>query len=165
MWFSVKNIALIVAGTMVLAFGTAVFIIPSELVAGGVSGYAIIINRLLRGAVSVDFLITVFVWGLFLVGVFALGKSFALKTLLSSVLYPLGVALFGRLAGASGGFFDLSYSAYPQIALLLSAVFGGILVGAGCALTFLGGGSSGGIDVLAFLLCKIFKRLKSSGGG
>ncbi len=160
--FSVKNVALIIGGTLVLAFGTAVFIIPSELVAGGVSGYAIVINRLIGGTVSVNGLITLLVWGLFALGAFTLGKSFALKTLLSTAVYPLGITLFSRLTAADGGLLDLSYSAYPQLAVLLSAIFGGILVGTGCALTFLGGGSSGGVDVLAFTLCKIFKRLKSS---
>ena len=160
--FSAKNIALVVFGTLILAFGTSVFIIPSELVAGGVSGYAIIINKILGATLSVDFLITVLVWGLFLLGAVALGKGFALKTLLSSLVYPVGIAVFSRLREVSGRFFDFSYSAYPQLAVLLSAIFGGILVGTGCALTFLGGGSSGGIDVLAFTLCKVFKRLKSS---
>ena len=36
--------------------------------------------------------------------------------------------------------------------ILLAALFGGVLIGAGCALTFLGGGSTGGVDILARLL-------------
>lgn len=155
-----KNIALIVAGTVVLAFGTAVFIIPFELVAGGVSGFSIVINKAVGGTLSVDMLITLFTWLLFFWGMFTLGKDFAVKTLLSSVIYPVGISLFGRLADNS--FFDLSNSGYPQLAVLLSAVFGGVLVGAGCALTFIGGGSTGGVDIIAFTVCKYFKRLRSS---
>ena len=37
-----------------------------------------------------------------------------------------------------------------------------MFVGAGCAVTFLGGGSTGGVDVIAFVVCKVFKRVKSS---
>ena len=39
-----KNIILTVVGTLILAAGTAIFILPFDLVAGGVSGFAIIIQ-------------------------------------------------------------------------------------------------------------------------
>ena len=46
--------------------------------------------------------------------------------------------------------------------MLLAAIFGGVLVGLGCALSFLGGGSTGGVDILAFMICKWFKRVIST---
>ena len=122
----IKNIALIVSGTVVLAFGTAVFIIPFELVAGGISGFSIVINKASGGALSVNLLITFFTWALFVLGIFTLGKDFAVKTLLSSVIYPIGISLFGRLADS--GALNLANSSYPQLAVLLSALFGGVLV-------------------------------------
>ena len=61
-----------------------------------------------------------------------------------------------------GGFFNLKNSANPDLALLLAAVCGGALVGAGCAITFMGGGSTGGVDIIALSICKFFKKLKSS---
>ena len=45
---------------------------------------------------------------------------------------------------------------------MIAPFLGGVLVGVGCALTFLGGGSTGGTDILAFIICKIIPRLKSS---
>ena len=39
-----KNTALVVIGTLILAFGTAVFIIPFDLIVGGMSGFAIVID-------------------------------------------------------------------------------------------------------------------------
>ena len=45
---------------------------------------------------------------------------------------------------------------------IIAAVFGGLLVGIGCALTFRGGGSTGGLDVFALIVAKYFKRAKSS---
>jgi uncharacterized membrane-anchored protein YitT (DUF2179 family) len=159
----VKNSALTVAGTLVLAFGTAVFIIPFGLVAGGISGVSIVVSTATGGRLSVDLLVTLFSLSLFAAGAFLLGKDFAVKTLVSSLVYPIGVWAFGRLAepSALGGFFSLAESAYPQLAVLLSSVFGGLLVGAGCAVTFLGGGSTGGVDIVAFALCKYFPKLKS----
>ena len=161
----IYNILLTVLGTLLLAFGTAVFILPFDLVAGGVSGIAIVIDAIIPfEAVSVELIVTVLTWGLFIAGFFILGKGFALKTLISSVVYPVGVALFGKLVSPDvlNGFFCLTTSEYGETVLLLASVFGGVCVGAGCAVTFLGGGSTGGVDIIAFSICKIFPRAKSS---
>lgn len=158
-----KSMLLVIAGTLVLALGTAIFIIPFDLVTGGISSIAIILNKILP-FLTIDLLITLVTWTLFFVGLFSLGKGFALKTLISTIVYPIGITLFSRLTDPSvlGGIFDLRVSEYSEIAIILAALFGGALVGAGCALTFLGGGSTGGVDILAFLICKVFKRLRSS---
>ena len=50
----------------------------------------------------------------------------------------------------------------PAFEQMLAALFGGLLTGAGCALTFLGGGSTGGVDIIAFIICKFIPRIKSS---
>lgn len=165
-WLTVfKNIFLTVAGTVILAAGTAIFVVPFDLVAGGVSGLAIIIKRLIPAEfVTIDLIVTVLTWALFFVGLIVLGRAFAMKTLISSVVYPIGVSLFLKLTDPNvfGGFFSLQSSVHSDIALLLGATLGGVLIGAGCAITFLGGGSTGGVDILAFALCKAFKKWKSS---
>ena len=53
-------------------------------------------------------------------------------------------------------------SEYAEIGILIASVFGGAFIGLGCALSFLGGGSTGGVDIIALTLCKLFPRLKSS---
>ena len=165
-WLTVfKNIFLTVAGTVILAAGTAIFVVPFDLVAGGVSGLAIIIKRLIPAEfVTIDLIVTVLTWALFFVGLIVLGCAFAMKSLISSVVYPIGVSLFLKLTDPNvfGGFFSLQSSVHSDIALLLGATLGGVLIGAGCAITFLGGGSTGGVDILAFALCKAFKKWKSS---
>ena len=161
----IKNVALVILGTLVLAFGTAIFILPMNIVSGGVSGLSIIIDKLLPFEwVTVDGVIFVLTWGLFLVGLLVLGKTFALKTLLSSLIYPPAISVFMRLADPSvlDGFFCLAEHPHYELALVLSALVGGVFVGLGCALTFMGGGSTGGVDIIAFSICKFFPRLKSS---
>ena len=59
-----------------------------------------------------------------------------------------------------GGILYLDTSS--DLALIISALFGGLCIGTGCALTFLGGGSTGGVDIIAFIFCKYVKRWKSS---
>ena len=160
---TIKNTVLILIGTVVLAFGTAVFILPQNLVVGGISGLAIVISNILPwDFLSVDLLVTILTWGLFILGVFILGKNFAAKTLLSTIIYPIAVGIFTHMIKIPGFADFLDMSANPELALALSSVFGGVLIGAGCAITFLGGGSTGGVDIIAFIICKFFKKLKSS---
>ena len=162
---TLKNVLLVIAGTLVLSFGAAVFIIPFDLVTGGISGIAIILNKIIPiEFLTVDVIITIATWLLFFAGLLVLGKSFALKTLISTIIYPLGVSLFMKLTDPSflNGFFCLQASEHSETSLILATTLGGVCVGAGCAITFLGGGSTGGVDIIAFTICKIFKRLKSS---
>ena len=169
-----KNIFLTVLGTFITAVGVGFFMVPYDLVAGGVSGLSIALHRMFT---SVEFLSGVEVEGyvavlnviLFVRGLFFLGKNFALKTLISTVLYPVALSFARSIAGSDfmGGFFNLlsdKYVAYGQVSVLIAAVFGGAVVGAGCALTYLGGGSTGGLDIIALIVCKYFKRLKTSLG-
>ncbi len=162
---TLKNVFLTVLGTLVLAFGTAIFILPFELVCGGVSGIAIILSEIIPFEfVTIDLIITVLTWLLFFIGLVVLGKSFAAKTLISTVIYPIALSAFLRLASPDvlGGFFYLGQNENAELSLFLAAAAGGVAVGAGCAITFLGGGSTGGVDIIALTICKIFRRLKSS---
>ena len=83
-----------------------------------------------------------------------LGKNFALKTLISTVIYPPFIALFSKLTSPDvlDGVFCLKNSPHGDIVLLISALFGGVLIGFGCALTFIGGGSTGGTDIIGRII-------------
>lgn len=159
-----KNLSLVVLGTIVLAFGCAIFVVPFDLVTGGVTGISIIIDEIIQGAIPIDIVIGVITWALFFLGLLFLGWDFAIKTLASTIIYPLAISLFMNLVSPDvlGGVFYLQGSIHSDISLIISALFGGLCVGTGCALTFLGGGSTGGMDILAFILCKFFKKWKSS---
>ena len=163
-----KQVSLVLLGTLVLSFGCAVFIIPFDLVSGGATGLAIVIDAVLPDVIwgmeiTIDMIVGAVVWILFFLGLIILGWDFAIKTLLSTIVYPVGISLFMHLTEPDvlGGFFRLTEHG-SDLALLVAALFGGLCVGTGCALTFLGGGSTGGVDIIAFIICKIFKSLKSS---
>ena len=159
-----KNLALVVLGTLVLAFGCAVFVVPFELVTGGVTGIAIVIDHAFGSIIPIDYLIAIITWGLFFLGLLFLGWDFSIKTLASTIIYPMAISLFLKLVdpGVLNGVLYLQGSAHADIALIISALFGGLCIGTGCALTFMGGGSTGGVDIIAFILCKYFKKWKSS---
>lgn len=173
-----KNIILIILGSIVLGLGTGIFLVPFNIIAGGVTGIGIAINEWLTPVIPesipaflasfnlnmMDVYVSLLTWLMFFAGLFILGKNFAIKTLLSSIFYPVFFTLSSKLISPDvmGGFFNLKNSTNPDLALLLAAICGGALVGAGCAITFLGGGSTGGVDIIALSICKFFKRLKSS---
>lgn len=163
-WTQIKSVLLVIWGTAVLAFGTAIFIVPFDLVTGGVSGLAIVLQKLIPIDITVDFYITGITWLLFFLGLIFLGKNFAIKTLISTIFYPILFSFFFNFVEYElfNGLLVLNNSQYDDMAVLLAALFGGAFVGAGCAITFKAGGSSGGVDILAFLLCKIFTKIKSS---
>lgn len=169
---SMKNSLIVVAGTFVLAFGVGLFIIPFDLVNGGVSGLGIIAEKSLSGIslfsdLSASFYASVFNCLLFVLGFIILGKTFAVQTLVSTLFYPVALSLAVSLAesNAFGGFFNLHseiYSSYGELSLIIATVFGGAMIGAGCAITFIGGGSTGGVDVISLSLCKYFRKMKNS---
>jgi uncharacterized membrane-anchored protein YitT (DUF2179 family) len=161
----IKNLLLVLSGTAILAFGTAVFIVPFDLVSGGVSGIAIVINHILKIEwLTIDMIVTALTWIFFALGLVLLGKDFAIKTLLSTLAYPILFSLFLKLASPDvlSGYFYLLGSENQQISMMIATVVGGALIGIGCAVAFLGGGSTGGVDVIAFVLAKLFPRVKSS---
>ena len=77
---TVENCLMVVLGTAILGFGTAVFLVPFNLVTGGMTGLAIVLDQLLPFDVSIDLYISVLTWFLFFVGLVFLGKKFAAKT-------------------------------------------------------------------------------------
>ena len=159
-----RNIFLVILGAAILGAGTGIFIVPFDLVTGGVSGLAIVVEHLLPFNISVDVYVAIITWTLFFLGLITLGKSFAMKTLISSIVYPLSLSLASKLVSPDvmNGFFYLEGYAYKDVTILLAALFGAVCIGFGCAVTFIGGGSTGGVDIIGFLICKIFKKLKSS---
>ena len=160
----IKQCLLTVVGTAILAFGTAIFIIPYELVTGGLSGLALVLHNALPWNISVNLYITILTWILFVLGLIVLGKEFALKTFISSLCYPVFVSLFSLLVNNDvyNGLFVIQNTIHPDSAIIVAAIFGGVLTGLGVALVFLSGGSSGGCDILAFILCKFIKKLNSA---
>ena len=153
----IKGLSLVILGTLTLAVGTSAFLIPFNLVSGGISGIAIIIGEVVKNELfGADFFIALLTWGAFLIGLLVLGKSFALKTLLSTALYPLFISLVGEIDVAA-----FLLTLFPRGAsIFFASLLGGALVGLGLGLSFIGGGSTGGVDILALAICKRLPRLK-----
>lgn len=171
-WISLlKSTLMVLLGTFVLAFGTEMFIFPFDLITGGISGMGIIVEKCLSGVeylkdIKADTYSSIINWILFIIGYFILGRDFAGKTLISTIFYPFALFICEYLVHTSpiAIYLDLTtyIGEYHGIALVVATIFGGACIGAGCAITLLGGGSTGGVDVIALTLSKYIKKLKSS---
>lgn len=176
---AIKNAALVIIGTIILAFGFSAFLLPYDLIIGGIDGVSLVIiegfniNFTVFGIEAFELCVFLVTWSLFFLGLAFLGKDFALKTLISTIVFPPAQTFFTNLiygniiddGGALESFFVFARNAdgsLDRAGLILAAVFGGVLVGAGCALAYLGGGSTGGTDIPALIMSKYIKRLKSS---
>lgn len=144
---SITNLIIMIVGNLSLALGISLFILPHGIINGGTSGISLIVEALF----GIDPAIIIFVlcWFLFFVGLIVLGKDFALKTLLSTFLYPGFVALFKNV----DYFVNLSREITNP---LLATLAGAVLVGFGMGMVYRNGGSTGGVDVINLMFKKYF---------
>ena len=155
---SFKNFGLVVLGTFILAIAVEFFILPAQLNTGGISGIAVCFEYagLTNEIFTSEMIITILTWGLFIVGLFFLGWKFSLQTLVSTIFYPIFVFFLEWLVGEWDWLLITNSASLMNnsgVAQLLCSIFGGACVGVGIAITFLGGGSTGGVDVITFILC------------
>lgn len=161
---------LVILGTFVCAFGNVVFLKPLEINAGGSNGIGIIFMHFAsEGMKDVVYNIAVDVVsvGCWFIGLFFIGKEFAFKTIIASIVFPVATALLTVVPGISDvvkGMSDIiiNFSPEPTIGTyILCSLAGGVLVGFGVGVTFVGGGSTGGVDVFPLMMEKLF-NLKES---
>lgn len=159
----IKKILLVILGSVILGVGTGIFLTPYNIISGGVSGIAIIINHFTSW--SIDMMIMVLTWGFFFLGWLLLGNEFAVKTIISAIVYPLAFMLGTFLQENTmlnlQTIVNVNGVDLPTVNYLISALVGGVFVGAGCALTYLGGGSTGGVDVITLAVQK-YTGIKAS---
>ena len=137
-----RSYLIISMGAALTAAAFGLIVLPQGIAAGGITGLSVLLSRVLPLPVSV--IVFVLNAGLFLLGWASVGKNFAFKTLLVSLLFPVLLELFQRQNALT------ELSADPLISSLLA---GGIL-GLGTGLVLLGNGSSGGFDILGVVLKK-----------
>lgn len=150
-WF--YDYTLILVGSFILAAGFVYFITPHRIVPGGVYGIAIVVHYLSKGVFSFwPDGIPIGLFGLVLnipltwAGIKILGPKFGVKTITGFVLTSIfidGITML-RPVGDAALVSDV----------LLSCVFGGVLLGFGLGLIFKSRATSGGSDIIAMIAAK-----------
>ena len=132
-------------GAALYAAALDVFLIPNRISPGGVAGFAAIANTLAglpTGLITLLINLPLFVWG----GI-GLGWRFLRRTAYATVALSVFLDLFAFCLPTYTG------------DRLLACLYGGLIGGAGMALVFLRGGSTGGFDIVGKLLSARFPLL------
>ena len=135
---TLRSFFFLTVGSLIAAINVNLFLAPSELAPGGVSGAAIIINKFTGWPIGLMMLALNF--PLLFVGFKYLGRfNFLIRTLYVVILFSLGVDLLAPWLPAGGATDNL----------MLSALYGGVVGGIGSGLIYRGQGTSGGTGILA----------------
>ncbi len=137
----IKSYLIITVGMFLNAIGWAVFLIPSKMVGGGVSGIA----ALLFYGFKIPFGLSIIVINgiLILLGIRIIGSSFGIRTVYGIITLSFFITIIQRFVKD------------PIVSdTLLSSIIGGIMLGGGIGIAFSAGGSSGGTDIVAMIINK-----------
>lgn len=142
----VKELIEFIIGCFLVALAFNLFMSPNNLVAGGVSGFSLILKHFF--GLNPSTIISVANILLIIVSFLVLGKEKTKATILGSILFPIFVSLTEHLS---------TYISFKESEMILIAVFGGVLQGLGAGLIFRAGYSTGGTDILNMIVSKVFK--------
>lgn len=134
-----KTYLILFIGAIIAAFGLEEFLIPNQIIDGGVVGVAIVLSHLtsLSFALYIILLNIPFLY----LGYLQIGRSFAFSTIFSVASLAYWTTVFRPLE-------NVTYD------LFLAAIFGGIMVGIGVGLIIRYGGSLDGTEIVAIILAK-----------
>ena len=127
----------LIIGCLFMAVGTSLFLLPNQLSSGGFAGIATIIYYLFSFPLGiVMFLLNIpfLIWAFF-----KIGKEFLVKSILGTIFLTIFIDIFER------------FSAFTTDRLL-ACIYGGITIGIGLALVLKANASTGGTDLISYLV-------------
>ncbi|MGM0640782.1 MAG: YitT family protein [Thermotogota bacterium] len=148
--------SIITVGTLLTAIGIVLFLVPYNIVAGGVSGLAIVMNELFGWWVGLQMLVyNVF---LFALGFKLLGLGFGVKSIYSAIALSVFTDLSQQVFKLNEVLPNvMTQTQNPGLdMMLMTAVYGAIVTGAGMGLVIWRGATTGGTDILAIIFNKYF---------
>lgn len=144
---ALKQLIPITIGAALYAFGLQCFVIPNQLMEGGVTGIAVLLNYIFQFPMSVTTLAINI--PLFLLGWKILGRKKMIYTIYGSVALSAFLALFEKNSHLISIIsFEQEYDS------MLIVLYAGVTLGAGLGIVFRSGGTTGGIDIIARILSR-----------
>ncbi len=136
-----KSTLLIFLGGLSVAFALNFFLLPHHIAPGGVTSVADMLSSVVPLSVGTWYAIINI--PLFIMGLRVIGREFFIKSLLGMAANSILIDLVGKIDPAILGIGD---------DLIISAIFGGFFIGLGYGLILYAGGSSGGTDIVGWLI-------------
>jgi uncharacterized membrane-anchored protein YitT (DUF2179 family) len=146
-WGTFKEYGLITLGLLAYALGWTIFLLPNNLVGGGVSGFAAIIYYATGIPLGYTYLVVNVV--LLLIAIKILGTGFGGKTIYAIIMTGICLNVFPGLVPS-----EFINEFAVSNGKLICTVLGGIIAGVGIGISISQGGSTGGTDIIALLWCK-----------
>lgn len=141
----VKTYLMIVIGNLIVAASVSFFILPNNILSGGVAGITVALQPIIP--VNSVLMINILTIGLFIIGAIFLGKKFAVRTFLSTIIFDVGVSAFSYYV-----------SKLPADTFIvepyLASIYSGLITGFGLGICFKANASTGGMDIPALILHK-----------
>ncbi len=142
-----KDYVMIIVGLTIYAIAFTAFILPHEIVIGGLAGVGTLVYFATNGAIPVA--VTSFTCNIILLACAykIVGRKFVLRTIFGVIVASIGIGVFENV------FMSLDHPIIPD--RIVSILLGGILCGFGIGTTFIHNGSSGGTDIVAAMVSKV----------
>jgi uncharacterized membrane-anchored protein YitT (DUF2179 family) len=134
------EVLVVVIGSVLISVSYNLFLIPHQLLSGGLSGVAMIVGYFTKWNIGLIYFISnlpVLTWGILVIG---------RKFILLSAISVLSTVWFMQIIPVDATSFKFDQT--------ISAVFGGVLLGVGSGITLRIGGSSGGFDIIGSILTR-----------
>jgi uncharacterized membrane-anchored protein YitT (DUF2179 family) len=135
----IKKYLMLFIGAVIAAVGLEIFLIPNQVIDGGVVGISIMLGYITT--LPIGLFIFVLNVPFLIFGYKQIGKSFAISTFFSITILSIMVSILHPIPGLTKD-------------LLLATVFGGLILGIGVGLIIRYGGSLDGTEIVAIILDK-----------
>ena len=141
---AVVDCAVITVGAVLMGVALSVFMVPFKIAPGGVSGLATVLYYLTGLRMSV--LIPIINIPIFIIGIIRLERDFLVKSVFGTVVLSIATETAAILPP-------------PTSDPLISAVFGGAVMGIGISAVLSRGGTTGGTDILVLVIRRSFSEV------
>ena len=148
-WTVVKEWALVTLGILIYVTGWALFLMPNNLVGGGVSGISSMIQYATGGAIQMGYSYFVLNAILIILAMVVIGMGFGAKTIYAIILASVGLRFLPDLIPI-----EIIQTLALQNGKLMSTLCGGVMAGIGIGMSISNGGSTGGTDIIALIWTK-----------
>ena len=148
-WTVVKEWALVTLGILIYVTGWSIFLVPNNLVGGGVTGISSIIQYATNGVIQMGYSYFVLNAILIITAMVIIGMGFGAKTIYAIVLASVGLRFLPGLIPP-----EIIQTLALQNGKLMSTLMGGLMAGIGIGMSISNGGSTGGTDIIALIYTK-----------
>ena len=148
-WTVAKEWALVTLGILIYVTGWALFLMPNNLVGGGVSGISSMIQYATGGAIQMGYSYFVLNAILIILAMVVIGMGFGAKTIYAIILASVGLRFLPDLIPV-----EIIQTLALQNGKLMSTLCGGLMAGIGIGMSISNGGSTGGTDIIALIYTK-----------